>query len=78
MNQPFSQEENRLGEHRATYLPTVLPGRIMLGSALAGLLISLLPFSIAIEKSRTTYTVLSDRFRRDSIVINTTIYSGNW
>ena len=73
MNPPFSQAEHQLGEHRATYFPTVLPVRIMLGAALASLLISLLPFSIAIEKSATAYTVLSDRFRKDSITVNTTI-----
>jgi hypothetical protein len=73
VNRPLSQTEHQLGEHRATYLPTVLPGKIMLGTGLASLLISLLPFSIAIEKASTEYTVLSDRFRRDSIAINTTI-----
>jgi hypothetical protein len=73
VNRRLSQTEHQLGEHRATYLPTVLPGRIMLGAGLASLLISLLPFSIAIGKASTEYTVLSDRFRRDSITINTTI-----
>ena len=66
-------EENRLGEHRATYLPTVQPGRIMLRVAGACLLVSLLPFSTAVQKYFTKYTVLSDRFRRDSIMINAII-----
>jgi hypothetical protein len=45
----------------------------MLRAGVASLLVSLLPFSIAISKSATEYTVLSDRFRRDSIIVNTTI-----
>jgi hypothetical protein len=45
----------------------------MLRAGAASLLISLLPFSIAISKSTTEYTVLSDSFRKDSITINTTI-----
>ena len=65
--------ENRLGEHRSTYLPTVQPGKILLRVAGASLLASLLPFSIAVQKYFTRYTVLSDRFRRDSIMINAVI-----
>jgi hypothetical protein len=65
--------ENQLGEHRSTYLPTVQPGKIMLRVAGACLLISLLPFSIAVQKYFTRYAVLSDRFRRDSIMINAVI-----
>lgn len=70
MNQP---EENQLGEYRSTYLPTVQPGKIMLRVTVACLLVSLIPFSIAVQKYFTRYTVLSDRFRRDSIMINAII-----
>jgi hypothetical protein len=74
MDVTLPQEAHQLGEHQATYLPTVLPGRILIGVALAMLLISLLPFSIAIRKSSIEeYRVLSDSFRRDSIRVNTTL-----
>lgn len=75
MNSPHTQEAHPLGERRATYLPTVLPGRIMLGSAVMTLLLSFLPWATVIEKSSTTYTVLSDRFRKDSIMTNSIIGS---
>ncbi len=73
MNHTTDQSEHPLGTHRNTYLPTVLTGRILLGTALTCLVISLLPFSTAISKSRTTYTVLSDHFRQESIVVNAVI-----
>ncbi len=66
-------DENQLGEHRSTYLPTVQPGKILLWVAVACFLFSALPFSIVIQKYFARYTVLSDRFRRDSIMINAVI-----
>lgn len=73
MAQTVPLAENQLGPHRATYRPKVLPGRILFGAACINLLVSLLMFWSAASKYLSHSAVLSDRFRRDGIIIGLSV-----
>ena len=59
-----------LGEFRKTFLPRVLPGRVLLGSSIFCVVAGILEFISALTKYLSPpRSVLSDRFRQDSITI---------
>jgi hypothetical protein len=59
-----------LGAFRKTFLPRVLPGRVLLGSAIFCIVAGILEFVSALNKYLSPpRSVLSDRFRQDSITI---------
>jgi hypothetical protein len=60
-----------LGAFRKTFLPRVLPGRVLLGSAIFCVAFGVLEFVSALNKYLSPpRSVLSDRFRQDSIMIS--------
>ena len=66
---PLSAPE--LGEFRKTFLPRVLPGKVMLGSAIFCVAAGILEFISALNKYLSPpSSILSDRFRQDSIMIS--------
>ena len=57
-----------LGEFRKTFLPRVLPGKVLLGSVIFCVVAGILEFVSALNKYLSPpRSVLSDRFRQDSI-----------
>ena len=60
-----------LGEFHKTFLPRVLPGQVLLGSAIFCVVAGILEFISALNKYLSPpSSVLSDRFRQDSIMIS--------
>ena len=60
-----------LGEFRKTFLPRVFPGQVLLGSAIFCVVVGILEFVSALNKYLSPpRSVLSDRFRQDSITIS--------
>ncbi len=67
---PLSDQNQSLGAFQNSFTPRVLPGRVILGSAIACVLLAVIQVITAINKALSPpSTVLSDRFRRDAILI---------
>ncbi|MFL7868207.1 MAG: DUF6585 family protein [Anaerolineales bacterium] len=60
-----------LGTFRKTFLPRVFPGKVLLGSATICVAVGILEFVSALNQYLSPpRSVLSDRFRQDSIMIS--------
>lgn len=71
MTPPLPSNIQNLGSPKAEYRANRLTARILLGSGIMSVLVSLFLFTLAISRSRAPRSgVLSDSFRRDSITIN--------
>ena len=65
-----SNEPHPLGKLRKSYTPRVAPGKVMLGMAIFCGVLSVIEFINALSKYLgPPNTVLSDRFRKDAIMI---------
>ena len=69
-NLRHSKESHPLGNFRKSYTPRAVSGKVMLGSAIFCALMGVLEFANAISKYLgPPNTILSDRFRKDAILI---------
>lgn len=68
MTQISPSEAHTLGPLQATYRPRPLPAKILLAAAGVSLVVSLFSFASAISNYFDDSSVLSDRFRQDSIL----------
>ncbi len=73
MTRSSTPETSQLGALQAEYKSNRLTARILMGTGIVSVLISLISLFVAINRARSQSTVLSDSFRRDTIVINASL-----
>ena len=69
-NRTLNNTLHHMGSFQKSYVPRVLPGRVMFGSAIFCLLMCAVEFITGVNKYLSPpSTILSDRFRQDAILI---------